>query len=94
MNVNIWTRQASRDSCVCDHCDNNADRAQNRHHRIIESFELEGALKGHLVQLFCNEQGHLHLDQVAQSPAHPDLECFHGRGLHSSGQSVPVPYHP
>jgi len=27
-------------------------------HRIIESFELEGTLEGHLVQLPCNEQGH------------------------------------
>ena len=34
-------------------------------HRIIESFELEGTLKGHLVQLSCNEQEHLQLDQVA-----------------------------
>ena len=25
----------------------------------IESFELERTLKGHLVQLLCNEQGHL-----------------------------------
>ena len=29
--------------------------------KIIESFELEVILKGHLVQLPCNEQGHLQL---------------------------------
>ena len=33
----------------------------------MESFELEGTLKGHLVQIPCNEQGHLQLDQGAQS---------------------------
>jgi len=27
-------------------------------HRIVESLELEGTIKGHLVQLPCNEQGH------------------------------------
>ncbi|KAK4828850.1 LOW QUALITY PROTEIN: hypothetical protein QYF61_000907 [Mycteria americana] len=33
------------------------------------------------------EQGHLQLDQVAQSPIQPDLECFQGWGLHClSGQ--------
>jgi len=31
-------------------------------HRIIESFELEGTCKGYMVQLLCNEQGHLQLD--------------------------------
>jgi len=30
-------------------------------YRIIESFELEETLKGHLVQLPCLEQGHLQL---------------------------------
>ena len=36
---------------------------------IIESFGLEGPLKGHLVQLPCNEQGHLQFHQSAQSPS-------------------------
>jgi len=44
--------------------------------RIIEAFELEGTFNAHLVQLPCNEQGHLHLDQAAQSPIQPDLECL------------------
>jgi len=41
--------------------------------RIIESFELEGTLKGHLVQLSSNEQGYPQLDHIAQSPIQPDL---------------------
>jgi len=45
-------------------------------YKIIESFELEGNFKGHLVQLLCSEQGHLQLDQVAQSSVQPDLECL------------------
>ena len=36
---------------------------------MIESFELEGTLNGHLAQLPCNEQRHLQLDQGAQSPS-------------------------
>jgi len=35
---------------------------------IRELFELEGTLKGHPVQLSCNEQGHQQLHQGAQSP--------------------------
>jgi len=38
-------------------------------HRIRESFELEGTLKGHLVQPPCSAQGHLQLHQVLR--AHP-----------------------
>ena len=58
---------------------------------FIELFELESTIKGHLVQLPCNKQGHLQLDQVAQSPVQPDLECLRGWGIHhTSGQPVPV----
>ena len=38
---------------------------------FIESFDLEGTLKGHLAQLPCNEQGHQQLNQVAQSSIQP-----------------------
>jgi len=52
---------------------------------------LEGALKGHLVQLPCNEHGHPQLDQVAQSPINPGLECPQGWGFqHTSREPVPV----
>jgi len=37
--------------------------------RNLESFGLDGTLKCHLVQLPCNEQGHLQLHQVLR--AHP-----------------------
>ena len=35
---------------------------------VMESFELEGTGKGHLVQLPCNEQEHLQLHQVLRAP--------------------------
>lgn len=44
--------------------------------RIIELCELEGTCKGQLDQLPCNEQGHLQLNQVAQSLVQPDFECL------------------
>ena len=44
------------------------------YHRIIESFELEEAFKGHQVQHLCNEHGHLQLHRVLRPPR-PDLEC-------------------
>ena len=40
---------------------------QFENHRMEESLELEGTLTDRLVQLPCNEQGHLQLHQVAQS---------------------------
>jgi len=58
------------------------EQVKNCNHRITESFELEGALKGHLVQLSYNECGHLQLYQVAQSPIQPDLECLQGQAIH------------
>ena len=63
--------------------------------RIMEQFGLEGIFRGHLAQPPCSEQGHLQLDQGAQSPIQPDLEQFQWWGIHSfSGQPVPVPHHP
>ena len=54
-------------------------------HRIIDMFELEGTLNGHLLHLPCNEQGHLQLHQVAQNPIQPDLEYLQGRGTYLCG---------
>jgi len=52
-------------------------------------------LKDHLVPTPCHEQGHLPLDQVAQSSIQPGLEHFQGGDIHSfSGQPVPVLHHP
>ncbi|KAK4821719.1 LOW QUALITY PROTEIN: hypothetical protein QYF61_000262 [Mycteria americana] len=40
-------------------------------------------------------QGHLPIDQVAQSPIQPVLEHFQGWGIHNfSGQPVPASHHP
>jgi len=65
------------------------------HRRIIECFGLEGTFRCHPAQPPCSEQGHLQLDQVAQSPVQPGLGCFQGWGLHClSGQPVPVFQHP
>jgi len=50
----------------------------------------------HLVPTpLCHRQGHLPLDQVAQSLIQPGLEHCQGGGSHSfSGQPAPVPHHP
>ena len=62
-------------------------------HRIIEWFGLEGTLKITYFQPLCHGQGHLPLDQVAQSPVQPGLEHFQGGGSHNfSGQ--PLSHHP
>ena len=45
----------------------------------MESFELEETIIGQLVQLPCNEQEYLQLDQVVQSPVQPDFECLQGQ---------------
>jgi len=43
----------------------------------------------------CNEQGHAQLDQVAQSPVQPDLECLQRQGInHISVLPVLVPNYP
>ena len=60
-------------------------------HRITVLFELEGTLKVHLDQLPCSVQGHLQLDQVAQSPVQTNLNVSGGT-QHPSGQPAPVPH--
>jgi len=61
--------------------------SRSRNHRIIEWFRLGGMFAGHLVQPLYHEQGHLQLDQVAQSPVQPDPQYFQGWGIsHLSGQ--------
>jgi len=50
------------------------------YHRIIEWFGLEGTLKIILFLPPCHGQGHIPLDQVAQSPIQPSLEHFQGGG--------------
>jgi len=71
---------------------------QQIHLRVfIESQNGKGwkGPKDHLVPSPCREQGHLPLDQVAQSSIQPGLEHCQGGGSHSfSGQPVPVFHHP
>ena len=64
----------------------------SKDHRITEWVGLGGTFEGHLVQSPCHEQGHLHPDQVAQSPVQTGLECFQGWDInHLSGQPLPPP---
>ena len=51
---------------------------ESQNHGIIEQFGLEGTFKGHPVQLPCNKQEQIQLDQVAWSPVQPELECSQG----------------
>jgi len=52
-------------------------------------------LKDHLVPPPRHGQGHLPLEQAAQSPIQPGLEHCQEGGSHSfSGQPMPVPHHP
>ena len=53
-------------------------------HRILKSFELEGILKDHLVQLPCTEQGHLHLQQVLSAPSSLTLNISRDRASTTS----------
>jgi len=50
-------------------------------HRIIESFELEGILKGHLAHLSCNEQGRLQLHQVLRARSSLTLSVSRDWGI-------------
>ena len=61
----------------------------------MESLELEGTSKGHLVQHPCSKQGHPQLGQVVQGLIQSDLESCQGLDInHISGQPVPVLHHP
>jgi len=60
-----------------------------------ERFELEGILNMIFFQPPCHGQGHLPLDQVAQSPVQAGLEHLQEGGIYNfSGQPVPMPHHP
>ena len=61
-----FDRHSCKDFCIA------ADIIED--HRAIELFELKRTLKGHLIQLPCNEQRQL--DLVAQSPIQPDNLCL------------------
>ena len=47
-----------------------------QNYRIMEWFGSEGTFKIIQFQSPCYRQGHFSLDQVAQSPIQPGLECF------------------
>ena len=68
---------------------------EGENHRMTECFGLERTFRGHLAQPPCSEQGHLQLDQGAQSPVQPGLECSQGWGIdHLCGQPGPGFHHP
>lgn len=46
--------------------------------KITERFGLGDTFKGYLDQPPAMSQGHLQLDEVAQSPVQSSLECFQG----------------
>ena len=61
----------------------------------MESFELEGTPKDHLVQLPYNVQGHPQLDQVTQSLIQPHLEGLQRWFINDiTRQPIPVPLCP
>ena len=63
--------------------------------KLTEWLGLERTFKDHLVQAPGHGQGHLSLDQVAQSPRRPGLEHFQGWGIPNlSGQPAPGSHHP
>jgi len=89
------TRLVNGKVCDCAKAPANCVFPLSQNHRIVEWFGLEGTLKIIWFQPLCHGQGHLQLDQAAQSPLQPGLEHFQGGGSHSfSGQPVPVPHHP
>jgi len=68
----------------------NVDLSQN--HRMIW---IGRHLIDDLIPTLCHGQGHLPLEQAAQSPIRPGLEHCRGGGIHIiSGKSVPVSHHP
>jgi len=67
----------------------------SENHGIIKWFGLVGTLEIIWFQPPCHEQGHLPLDQAAQSSIQPAFEHCQGGGSHNfSGQPVPVFDHP
>lgn len=63
--------------------------------RITQQFGVGGAVKTIQSQLPCLEQGHVLLQQVAQSPTQLCLEHRQGWGiLNFSEPPIPVPHHP
>lgn len=61
----------------------------------MEWLRLEGTLKVIKFQLPCPGQGCQPLDEAAQDPIQPHLECPQRWGIHRLfGRPVPVPRHP